>query len=90
MEEVLKEIGKDSGLAVYGPKEVEDAGNAGAVLKLLVCDDFFLRNRKRVGELMEAVGSARGDVHLMNHVGEAGRQLSSIGGIAALLRYKLR
>jgi protein pelota len=90
MEEVLKEIGKDSGLALYGPKDVADAGNAGAVQKLLVCDDFFLRNRWKAGELMEAVSAARGDVHLMNHVGEAGRQLSSIGGIAALLRYKVR
>ncbi len=90
MEEVLKEIGKDSGLVAYGPKDVEEAAHAGAVQKLLVCDDFFLRNRRKAGELMDSVNTARGDVHLLNHDGEAGRQLSSLGGIAALLRYKMR
>ena len=85
--ELLTEIGKDSGLGIYGLKDIETAAGLGAIKKLLICDNFFLKNRKRLEDLMYMVKSARGEVHLINHRGEAGRQLNSLGGVAALLRY---
>lgn len=84
---LLKEIGRDSGLAVYGLKDIGTAANSGAIEKLLICDDIFLKNRKKLENLMQTVKSARGEIHLINHDGEAGRQLNSLGGAAALLRY---
>lgn len=90
IEEVLREIGKDSGLAAYGLVDAEATVNAGNVHKLLVCDDLFLKDRRKLGALMEAARSIRAEAHLINHESEAGRQLHSLGGIAVLLRYKMR
>lgn len=88
--ELLKEIGRDSGLGVYSLRDVENAANTGAVKILLICDDLFLRERNRIEGIMNAVKSANGDVHLINHEGEAGQQLSSLGGIAGILRFRIR
>lgn len=89
VDELLKNIGKDSGLAVYGLKDVESSVNAGAVEVLLVSDGIFFKERKRLEGLMKAVEKNRGRVHIINQDSDAGKQLDSIGGVAALLRYKL-
>ncbi len=86
---LLKEIGNDSGLGVYGLDDVENAAGMGAVEILLVCDDLFLKNRERIERIMQNVKSTRGDIHIVNHEGEAGKQLSSLGGIAGILRFKI-
>lgn len=86
---LLEEIGKDSGLAVYGMKDIENAANSGAIKKLLVCDDLFLKDREKIENMMKTVKSTKGEVHLINHEGEAGKQLSSLGGIGAILRFAL-
>ncbi|MBN2014161.1 MAG: mRNA surveillance protein pelota [Candidatus Altiarchaeota archaeon] len=89
MQELLKEIGKGTGLGAYGVKDIRNAANSGAVAKLLLCDDFFLKDRRDLEPLMETVKTLNGEVHLINHDTEAGRQLHSLGGIAALLRYPI-
>lgn len=86
---VLEELGRESGLAVYGIADTESAASGGAVDTLLVCDDLFIKNRDRVGEIMQNVKNARGHVHILNHAGDAGKQLASLGGIAAVLRYRI-
>ncbi len=86
---LLEEIGRDSGLGVYGLKDIESAVESGAVEKLLVCDSLFLKNRDKIGYLMNAVKSTRGEAHLINLEGEAGSQLNSLGGAGAILRFKL-
>lgn len=86
---VLEEIGKESGLAVYGLTDAENAANLGAVELMIICDDLFIKNRARLEPLMQNVRNARGSVHIVNHAGEAGKQLTSLGGIAAVLRYKI-
>jgi protein pelota len=86
---VLEALGKENGLAAYGFSDVENAANSGAVDSLIVCDDLFIGNRNRVENIMQSVKNARGEVHILNHAGDAGKQLASLGGIAATLRYKI-
>lgn len=88
VEELLKELGKNFGLVAYGLKEVQGAVNAGAVLKLLVEEAFFLENREKISELLEKTEKLNGEVHIINSKHAPGQQLAGIGGIAALLRYK--
>lgn len=86
VEDVLTEIAKDGAVA-YGPAEVEKAIAMGAVDTLVVLDSVVRQNK--VGPLMSRVENARGRVIVVSERFEAGMKLESIGGIAALLRFRL-
>lgn len=86
VEDVLTEIAKDGAVA-YGPAEVERAVSMGAVDTLLVLDSVVRQNK--AGPLMSRVEASRGKVVVVSERFEAGQKLESIGGIAALLRFRL-
>jgi protein pelota len=86
IEDLFREIAKD-GKAAYGIKEVETAKNYGAIEKLLVLDE--LARRGKVDEIMREVAEARGKVVIFSSEFEPGDRLRSLGGIAALLRFKI-
>ena len=89
VEKILEEIGKGSGLVEYGPKEVEKAIENGAVQELLVTDKLLLEKRDEIETLMNKAEKMKGEVHLIAAENEAGKKLSSLGEIAALLRFKI-
>jgi protein pelota len=86
VEDVLERIAKDGPVA-YGLAEVERAAQAGAVDTLLVLDSEVRKGS--VEDLMTAVENGRGSVMVVSERFEAGKKLEAIGGIAAMLRYKL-
>lgn len=77
------------GLATYGMKEVERAASIGGVEKLLVADELLRVDRGGVGEVLEQTRRTRGKVIVINTEHDAGRQLLALGGVAALLRFKV-
>jgi protein pelota len=89
VEEILKNIGKDTGLAAYGRAEVASAVAAGAVELFLVTDSRFFNDRALLEPMMNDVKASNGRVHIINHETEAGQKLEALGGIAAKLRYRL-
>jgi protein pelota len=86
VEDVLTEIAKEGNVA-YGPAEVERAVMMGAVETLVVLDSVVRQNK--IGPLMTQVENSRGKVVVVSERFEAGKKLEAIGGIAALLRYRL-
>ena len=86
VEKVLEEIAKE-GMVAYGPNEVQAAIRAGAVETLLVLDPM-LRARD-MEPLLKSVESSRGKVMVVSEHHEAGRKLEALGGMAALLRYRM-
>jgi len=91
--DVLKEIAK-GGLVAYGRTEVDLAVNSGAVLSLLVTDSLissfkednsysFLENLFRLTE------KNSGKIVIVSSKHEGGSKLDGLGGIAALLRFRL-
>lgn len=93
VEELLVEINK-AGLAAYGFEEVSKAVEAGAVSKLLVGDYLIQELRRkedygRLDRLMRQVDLLKGEVHIISVEHEGGKKLKGLGGIGALLRYKL-
>jgi protein pelota len=86
MEQLFSEIGKD-GLFAYGDAQVRTAVESGAVSTLLVLDTKV--RSKAMDELLRIVESSKGDFHIISSMHEAGRRLESLGGVAALLRYKI-
>ncbi|MBN1157590.1 mRNA surveillance protein pelota [Candidatus Woesearchaeota archaeon] len=93
VEEFFTNISK-SDLAVYGVEETEKAVQAGAAEKLLVTDFMIYKSREsgnyeRIDKLMRAVESMKGKVNIISSEHDAGKRLDGIGGIGAILRYKM-
>ncbi len=93
VDEVMKEIVKD-GNAVYGIKETKKAAEAGAISELLVTDALIQKMRQenifaQLDRLMRTVDQANGNVHIVSAEHEGGKKLDGLGGIAAILRYKM-
>ncbi len=91
VEKVLENIARNNGLAAYGLKEVEQAINYGAVETLLVLDELLKgEHRRNIEELMDAVRYSRGEVVVVSSEHEGGDKLKALGGLAALLRFRVR
>lgn len=94
MEEVMKRIGKDTGTVTYGIDKVKNAIEMGAVETLLISDDMLrlddLNKRELIDRLVEQNRKMRGTTVIFSVLHETGKQLSSLGGVVALLRYPLR
>ena len=93
MEEVLARLGKGGGDITYGFAEVEKASAYGAVEKFLVADTTLREvsdeKRKALEEIMKEVEEKGGQIMVISTEHEAGTELLSLGGVAALLRFPL-
>ncbi len=87
MDELLKEIAT-SGKAAYGLTDVKNAFNLGAIDTLLITDEK-LRTGDDLYELLKQVEKARGKIVVFSTEFEPGKRLDGLGGIAAILRYKI-
>ncbi|QDX41657.1 mRNA surveillance protein pelota [Salarchaeum sp. JOR-1] len=95
IDELTEQIATE-GKATYGIEEVEKAVEFGAVEHLLVLDDRLRRERAGEGDwdvdvndLIQSVERQGGDVTVFSHEYAPGDQLKNLGGIAAVLRYRL-
>lgn len=86
MEQLFAELGKN-GLFAYGDKQVETAADAGAVSTLLILDTKV--RSAEIDHLLRKVEGSKGGFVIISSLHEAGRRLESLGGVAALLRYKM-
>lgn len=86
VEKLMEGIAKDGPVA-YGPQEVSDAAAAGAVETLLVLDSVL--REKDLDDVVRAVETQRGTVMVVSSDHEGGQRLQAIGGMGALLRYKV-
>jgi protein pelota len=86
VEDLLAEISKEGAYA-YGDDEVSKAVDMGAIETLLVTEDSLRSDRREA--LMKQAESSKGKVVIVSSRHEAGKKLKSLGGVAALLRYKI-
>jgi len=86
VEKLFEEIKKD-GLSTYGYKEVKNALLNGAVERLLITDNII--RTKQGEELLKTAKENNSEFTIINTMHEAGKKIEGIGGIGALLRYKL-
>ncbi len=86
VEKLFSEIKKD-GLATYGEKEVYNALENGAVENLLITD--ILVRTKKGEKLLDIAKETHSDFTIINTMHDAGKKMEGIGGIGALLRYKI-
>lgn len=86
MEQLFSEIGK-GGMFAYGDQQVLAAADSGAITTLLVLDTK-VRDRS-VEALLKKVEDSKGEFVVVSSMHEAGRRLESLGGVAAILRYRM-
>ncbi len=86
VEKVFEEIKKD-GLVSYGESQVVDALENGAVERLLISD--LLVRRDNGIKILEIAKNTNSKFTIINTMHEAGKKFEGIGGIAALLRFKI-
>ena len=94
VEKLLLEISK-SGQAVYGMEESDNASSLGAVSELLVTDSLIQKSRndgfyQKIENIMRKTEEINGSITLISSEHDGGKRLDGLGGIAALLRYKMR
>ena len=93
VEELFAEISKNN-LASYGLKETKNSAEAGAVKHLLITDSLIQEKRmeekyEEIEHIIKTADSAKGDITIISSDHEAGKKLDGLGGIAAILRYKI-
>jgi protein pelota len=86
MDEVLLRISREGAVA-YGMQEVADAIDFGAADQVLVTDTHL--HEAVITRLIEKAEGMRAKVTVLSGSFEPGERLDALGGIAALLRYKL-
>jgi len=93
VEQLLSEISKDA-LAVYGFDSTKSAVASGAASILLVSSSLISRKRSenlysQLDSLMRAVEKMKGSITIINSNHDGGKKLDGLGGIGAILRYRL-
>ena len=90
MDDLLREIAIN-GKVAYGLSEVQMALGYGAIDTLLICDEL-LRAEREKGEIdtfLQAVEHSQGSIVVFSTDFEPGQKLLALGGIAALLRFRI-
>jgi len=86
VDQLFQEIRKNN-LASYGAEQVKYALQNGAVDRLLITDTMV---RTEMGdELLQIADTNQSEFTIINTMHDAGKKLDGLGGIAALLRFKI-
>ncbi len=88
IEELFAAIARQANVSI-GFKETEQALEAGAVAELFLEEQTHLEQRKKTEELLKKAEQQAAKIHIISSGHEAGQKLRGIGGIAAMLRYKI-
>jgi protein pelota len=86
MEVVLTEINKDSGLVVYGLNEVMEAMQMRALKELVVLDEVV----RKKPEILDEANRLNAEITIFTSEEDPWRRLKGLGGIAGILRYKIK
>ncbi|MBI4141385.1 mRNA surveillance protein pelota, partial [Candidatus Woesearchaeota archaeon] len=94
VDEILAEIRRE-GNVVYGITATSDAVETGAVRTLIITDGLITQAREGkkyqvIEKILKITDKMRGTIHIIHSDNQAGKKLDGIGGIAAILRYKIQ
>jgi protein pelota len=96
IDELMERIA-DGAKAAYGVDQVAEAADYGAIDELLMLDERLRKERAGEGDweidandLIESVEQQGGEVTVFSGEFDPGQRLRNLGGVAALLRYRLQ
>jgi protein pelota len=93
VEELLSGISKQAAVS-YGLEETKSAAEAGAIKTLLVTDGIIQKTRQegsfeKINALMKLSDRSGANIHIISSDHDGGKKLDGLGGIGALLRYRM-
>ncbi|MGC9210439.1 MAG: pelota family protein [Acidilobus sp.] len=93
LEEFLARVSRDPATVAYTVDDVLQAAEMGAVEKAVIIDEFLYSDddevREKFTKLVELVESKGGRVVIITRESPASQTVSNMGGVIALLRYRL-
>ncbi len=93
VDKVMARLGSQRGEVSYGLEGVRKATSFGAVEEILVADQFLRESedeeRRGIEDLLREVEKMGGRVSVISVEHEGGRRLMGLGGVAALLRFRV-
>jgi len=93
IEKLFEAIKKDEGLSAYGLKEVQAVTKMGAVETLLVTNELLreykFKHDPEIENVLKTVEGSSGSILIVSGEHEESKRLHGLGGIAALLRYRV-
>jgi len=89
MEKLIEALVK--GHAVCGLNEIFKAHQFGSIKTLLIADEFLKKEREKwdIDSFMREIEKTKGKIVIVSTDFEPGKRLLALGGIAAILRFKL-
>ena len=93
VEDLFTEIAKNN-FSSYGLKEVEKAAAMGAIKDLLITDSLIQKSRREnffseIEKIFKMVDKTKGEIEIISSEHEGGKKLDGLGGIRAILRFKM-
>ncbi len=93
VEKLLEEISKNRRYA-YGFDEVKKAVEMNSIEKFMITDkkvkdSKMSGNFKKINDMMRKISSKKGDIMIIKSSEEPGEKLDGLGGIGAILRFKI-
>lgn len=88
IEEFFIHLRKEDGFAINGLDAVKEANEIGAIEKLLVSDEKI--KDREIEKIANDVEKKNGSVQIISDIHDLGQQFHRIGGIGAILRFKLK
>ncbi len=89
IENLLYEISINSKKAEYGLAQISKIASSGIIKKLLVEEKFLKENFEKISKIISKVEAKNGEVIIFDPKKDAGTKLRGLGGIAAILHYKI-
>ncbi len=93
LKEFFEEFSKNSAMFAYGLKAVEYSTNMGAVKSLLISNSTLkkakIEKNETLENLLKSIKDMRGEIIIVSGEHDLGKQLEGLGGIAAILRFRL-
>jgi len=87
IQEFFIHLRKDDGLSVYGLEQIKSADSVGAVKILLISDENI--RKEEIGQLAKQVEQKKGQVEIISKTHELGEQFHRMGGLGAILRFRI-
>ena len=90
--EVVRRVSAGDSKVAYSLPRVREAAEAGAVESCAVSDDLFSAglDEEELVQVLNVIEGRGGSVYMADSSLEFGKQISSFGGVVALLRYPIR